>query len=81
MVKTRGYKGVKGFLYQVAPDPLTDKTEWTTVASSRVKYEFDNLEQGKLYWFRIVAIGSNDQLVYSNTVSQYVMQRTQLMAA
>ena len=81
IVKKRSYKGVKGFLYQVAPDPLTDKTEWTTVASSRVKYEFDNLEQGKLYWFRIVAIGSNDQLVYSNTLSQYVIQRTQLMAA
>ena len=68
--------GVKVLLYQVAPDPITETTEWVILGDSRLRFVFSNLEQGKKYWFRVAAVGSNGQMVYSEEVAQYVMKRT-----
>ena len=73
--------GVKSFLYQIAADPLTEDTVWASYGDSRSKFEFTNLDQGKKYWIRIIAIGSNNQAVQSNEAAQYVMQRTMTTAA
>ena len=51
------------------------------MADSRVKFEFTGLEQGKKYWFRVAAVGSNGQLVYSTEMAQYVLQRSLTKAA
>ena len=68
-------KGATSYLHQVTPDPITKSTNWESVPSSRTKFEFTNLEQGQKYWFRVVAVGSNDQVAYSGEISQYVMKR------
>lgn len=68
-------KGATGYVHQITPHPLTPESEWESFASSRTKYIFENLEQGKKYWFRVAAIGSNDQVATSSEVSQFVMQR------
>lgn len=81
IVKIKAVKGAKSYLYEVAPDPINEQTEWTTIADSRVKFEFTGLEQGKKYWFRVVATGSKGQSVYSEEVAQYVLQRTISQAA
>ena len=81
VVKLQPVKGAISYLYEMAPDPINEQTEWTTVADSRVKFEFTGLEQGKKYWFRVAAVGSNGQLVYSTEVAQYVMQRSLTKAA
>lgn len=66
-------KGASSYIHQIAPDPLTADTKWTSISTSRRKYEFTSLEQGKKYWVRIAAVGSNEQVAYSTEVSQYVM--------
>ena len=81
IVKAQTDKGTVSLLYQVAPDPINEQTEWITVADTRVKYEFTGLEEGKKYWFRVAAVGSNGQIVYSTEVAQFVMQRTLTKAA
>ena len=81
IVKVQTDKGTISLLYQAAPDPINEQTEWITVADTRAKYEFTGLEEGKKYWFRVAAVGSNGQTVYSTEVAQYVMQRTLTKAA
>ena len=73
-------KGTKSLLYQIAKDPITEATEWESFGDSRIKFAFNNLEQGKKYWIRVIAIGSHNQSVLSNEVAQFVMQRTMAVA-
>jgi hypothetical protein len=80
LVTIKREKGAKSYLYQIAADPITETTEWESYGDSRTKFEFANLEQGKKYWIRVIAIGSNNQAVQSNEVAQYVMQRTMAAA-
>lgn len=81
MIKVQTDKGTISLLYQAAPDPINEQTEWVTVADTRGKFEFTGLEEGKKYWFRVAAIGSNGQTVYSTEVAQFVMQRSLTKAA
>lgn len=80
-VSVYGEKGVKSYVYQIAEDPITETTEWESYGDSRTKFEFSNLIQGKKYWIRVIAIGSNGQAIQSSEVAQYVMQRTMAKAA
>ena len=75
ILKAATVEGASGYLHKVTPDPLTSNSQWQIVASSRSKYQFDNLEQGKKYWFMVAAVGSNDQVANSEVISQFVMQR------
>lgn len=81
IVKVQTDRGTVSLLYQAAPDPINEQTEWITVADTRTKFEFTGLEEGKKYWFRVAAIGSNGQIVYSTEVAQFVMQRSLTKAA
>jgi transcriptional accessory protein Tex/SPT6 len=80
VVSVKKDKGAVSYLYQIAEDPITDTTQWEGFGDSRTKFEFANLEQGKKYWIRVIAIGSNNQSVQSSEVAQYVMQRTMAVA-
>jgi hypothetical protein len=81
VIAVNSQRGVKTYLYQIAADPITEDTQWESFGDSRTKFEFANLEQGKKYWIRVIAIGSNGQAVQSSEVAQYVMQRTMAKAA
>jgi hypothetical protein len=74
--KVPAVAGAITYIHQFAQHPLTENSVWTSATSSRSRYEFEDLEQGKMYWFRVIAIGSNDQKTYSEETSQYVSQRT-----
>lgn len=65
-------KGSTSFVHDISEEMPTENTVWVTVASSRSRYTFTNLQPGKQYWVRVGAIGANDQLVYSPVASQYV---------
>jgi uncharacterized coiled-coil DUF342 family protein len=56
-------------------DILNYRTAWKSLPDSRSKYEITELEQGKKYWFRVAAVGGYNQIVFSQEVAQYVMQR------
>jgi hypothetical protein len=76
IVKISSVLTANSYQYFIAPDPLTKDTKWDSVSSGRTQHTFENLEQGKKYWFKVAAIGSYLQIAYSDEVSQYVMQKT-----
>lgn len=59
------------YTYQFTKDPLTDNSEWTTsTISSLSKFTFQNLESSQKYWCRVLALGINEQVAYSDPVSR-----------
>jgi hypothetical protein len=65
-------KGAKTYVYQYTKDPLNDANEWTGQNSTLTKFNFSELESGKKYWCRVVAYGTNQQIVFSDPVSRIV---------
>lgn len=61
----------KGYVHEITTDPLADDSNWKSVHTSRSRYTFTNLEPGKKYWVRVAAIGTNEQIAYSNNASRF----------
>jgi hypothetical protein len=61
--------GARSYMYQISLDP-TDQTKWVTQHGTVRKNLFTGLESGKKYYVRVVAIGTGNQIVYSDTVSR-----------
>ena len=74
-------KNATGYLFEATKDPVTENSNWISIPCTRTKCEFEGLEQGEQYWFRVAAVGSNGQVIYSNIVFQFVLQRTLDIAA
>jgi hypothetical protein len=68
----KAVKGASVYLHEIAPDPLTDNSVWKSTPSSRSRFTFTDLQPGKKYWVRVAAIGSKDQIAYSNNASLFV---------
>lgn len=81
IVKVTAVKGAKSYVYQLAPGAIPANADWQSFPDSRTRFEFTGLEEGKKYWFRVIAVGSNNQTVTSAEVAQYVLQRTISKAA
>lgn len=64
--------GAKSYVYQYTPDPVTDNSVWQAQVGTVRKVTISALNSGKKYWFRVVAIGTNGQGVYSNPVARMV---------
>jgi hypothetical protein len=64
--------GAKSYQYQYTQDPALPQDNWMTVTSTRRKVVLTNLESGKKIYCRIGAVGSNDQIVYSDVASRQV---------
>jgi len=65
--------GARSYVHEYTLDPLTDASVWTRIASAYRDNLFTNLQSGKTYWFRVAAVGINEQLVYSATLSHIVL--------
>ena len=63
-------KNARTYMYQIAEGELTKSTNWTSSTGTIRKAKFINLKSGKRYWVRVVAIGTNNQMVYSDAVSR-----------
>lgn len=61
--------GSRSYMYQISLDP-TDETKWVTQHGTIRKNLFTGLESGKRYYVRVVALGTNSQVVYSDVVSR-----------
>ncbi|AYB32375.1 fibronectin type III domain-containing protein [Chryseolinea soli] len=60
------------FVYQYAPAPVTDQTEWKTLNSTTRTKTIINLEPGKQYAFRVGAAGPDPEVIYSDVVLRFV---------
>ena len=79
--KIPAVKGAKGYFYEISADHFTNNANWLSIPNGRTSYQFNNLLQGQKYWFRVAAVGTHNQLLYSTIVFQYVIQRSMDMAA
>lgn len=61
--------GAKSYIYQISTDP-TDESKWVTHYGTIRKNLFTGLESGQKYYVRVVALGTNSQVVYSAVVSR-----------
>lgn len=63
--------GARSYMYQVTQD-TSDETKWTTVCGTVRKNLFTGLESGKKYYVRVAALGTNNQVVYSDVFARVV---------
>jgi len=61
--------GTRSYMSQISLDPA-DETKWITSHGTIRKNLFTGLESGKKYYVRVVALGTNSQIVYSDVVSR-----------
>ena len=71
-LKVSGVKGIKTYAHQYTPDPLTDASVWQTKYVTTRYYTFEGLETAKKYWFRVAAIGSGDQIMYTDPIAMVI---------
>ncbi|MEO6734657.1 MAG: fibronectin type III domain-containing protein [Ferruginibacter sp.] len=67
----KAVKSATGYVHEIAAEPPTDDTVWTSTASSRCQFIFKDLVPGKQYWVRIAAVGTGEQIAYSPVASQF----------
>ena len=67
-----GVKGATNYVHQYKANLVTGDTEWASVFSSSRSCTVNGLISGQRYTFRIGALGPNDQVMYSDTVSRIV---------
>jgi hypothetical protein len=65
--------GARSYLHQYTTDPLSPESAWTSIASASRKHLFTDLESGKNLWFRIAAIGTKGQIVYTAPQARIVL--------
>lgn len=72
IMKMKRMIGAKAYLFQYAPDPLTDESQWQTIYGTQCKKTITNLPLGVKYLFRMAVIGARDQIVYTSILSRYI---------
>jgi hypothetical protein len=72
ILQAKRVKGAKAYLYQYTRGPLTDDSTWETINSTKRKIVISNLPLGVNFFFRMAAIGSRNQVVYTDVLSRYI---------
>jgi hypothetical protein len=72
ILKVRRVRGARSYLYQWTPAPLTKESAWESIADTRCKKIITKLPLGVNYLFRMAAIGSRNQILYTEPLSRYI---------
>lgn len=72
ILKVRRVRGARSYLYQWTPAPLTKESVWESIADTRCKKVISKLPLGVNYLFRMAAVGSRNQIIYTQPLSRYV---------
>ncbi|THU38409.1 hypothetical protein FAM09_17215 [Niastella caeni] len=72
ILKVRGLKGARSYLYQWTPAPVTSQSIWQSIADTRCKKVITNLPLGIDYCFRMAAVGARNQIIYTQVLSRYI---------
>lgn len=65
--------GARCYMIQYAEETATGPVEWQSQTSTRSKLTLQQLQSGKKYQVRVVAVGKNEQVMYSDVVSRLVL--------
>lgn len=71
-IRTRKVEGVKAYVHQYCTEIPGPNTLWVNQYSSQGIYTFKGLTSEKRHWFRVIAIGFNEQLTYSPVVAKVI---------
>lgn len=71
-IRSRNVKGVKSYVHQFCTEAPGPNTLWVNQYSSQGIYTFRGLASEKRHWFRVIAVGWNEQLSYSPVVSKVI---------
>ncbi|MDQ2721548.1 MAG: hypothetical protein M3Z26_17560 [Bacteroidota bacterium] len=71
-VSVDGTKEARSYLYQYTLDPITENSVWFTESGTSRSFTFTKMARNKMYWFRIGAVGTFGQLIYSDIVNRIV---------
>lgn len=72
-LSTKKVTGAKSYNFQYTADPLTESSVWESVSGTTTKKVISGLKSGNRYWCRIAAVGSKDQITYSNVQPSIVL--------
>lgn len=68
--KIKRVKGAVSYVHQVVSEADLAQDKWTSVPSSRITCVLTSLQAGTCYYYRVAALGTKDQLIYSDVVSR-----------
>jgi hypothetical protein len=72
IMKVRGVKGARSYIYQWTPAPVTADSIWETLYDTRCKKVISGLPLGINYCFRMAAVGAHNQIIYTRVLSRYI---------
>lgn len=72
IMKVRGVKGAKSYIYQWTPAPVTPESVWETSYDTKCKKVISGLPLGLNYCFRMAAVGAHNQIIYTRVLSRYI---------
>ncbi len=73
LISVKRVKAAKAYLHEYTTDATLAAGSWVSAASTTAKFTFINLQPATRYYCRVAAVGSNEQLLYSDTVSRIVV--------
>ena len=68
-VSVNAVKGAKAYMHQYTTDP-TKEDSWVSMTCTQSKCTISGLTPGVVYYWRVAAIGSKDQIMYSDVISR-----------
>ena len=72
IMQVKRVKGARSYLYQWTPFPVTADSIWQSIPDTCCKKTITKLPLGVNYAFRMAAVGSRNQLLYTNILSRYI---------
>lgn len=70
--RVKRVRDARAYLHQYTDEPPTSKTIWAHAGSKEAHHTFKGLQSVKKYWFRVVAIARDGQMVYSPVVERVI---------
>ena len=73
LVSVKAVKGAYAYFHEYTTDATMAPGSWVSTTGTTSKIQFSNLQPGTVYYCRVGAVGTNNQLLYSDPVSRMVI--------
>jgi hypothetical protein len=70
--KVKRLRGARAYMHQYTTEPPSAETVWVSEGSKQAYYTFSALKSMTKYWFRVVAISQDGQIVDSPVVTRVI---------
>jgi hypothetical protein len=68
----KAVRGARMYFHQYTPDPFTDDSVWTEVATTSRTYDHTGLIPRQSYWFRVKAVTQQNEEIYTDLKKKIV---------